>query len=192
VEVSGKALKKATRSSIMGLEPGMDVSVQDLLYGLFLPSGNDAALELAEHVSGDVPSFVAEMNQEASRLGLYQTHFTNPHGLDSPGLVSTAYDMARAGLIMMQNPVLAEISSTSSYTLEGGLLLRNGNKLLGSYPGAYGVKIGFTNRAKHTIVAAASRGGRDLYVAVLGSENLYPETSAILDWAFSATKPACG
>jgi D-alanyl-D-alanine carboxypeptidase len=192
IEISGKALKQRTRSSIMGLEPGMDVTAQDLLYGLFLPSGNDASLEIAEHVSGSVETFVQEMNQVALSLGLHDSHFTNPHGLDSAGLVSSAYDMAQAGMVMMRHPVLAQIAGARSYTLDGGLTLRNGNKLLGSYPGAYGVKIGFTNRAKHTIVGAASRGGRDLYISVFGSQSLYPETSALLDWAFQATTPACG
>jgi D-alanyl-D-alanine carboxypeptidase len=192
IEISGKALKQRTRSSIMGLEPGMDVTAQDLLYGLFLPSGNDASIEIAEHVSGSVETFVQEMNQVALSLGLHDSHFTNPHGLDSAGLVSSAHDMAQAGMVMMRHPVLAHIAGARSYTLEGGLTLRNGNKLLGSYAGAYGVKIGFTNRAKHTIVGAASRGGRDLYISVLGSENLYPETSALLDWAFRSTTPACG
>jgi D-alanyl-D-alanine carboxypeptidase len=191
VQISGKQLKRQTRSSIMGLEPGMTVTVEDLLFGLFLPSGNDAALELAMYVSGDVQDFVQAMNGEASRLGLSDSHFSNPHGLDSPDLVSSAYDMAYAGLVLMQNPVLAKIAGTRTYTLPGGLRLKNGNKLLGSYPGAYGVKIGFTDDAKHTIVAAASRDGRDIYVSVLGSDNLLVDASALLDWAFNSSKPAC-
>jgi D-alanyl-D-alanine carboxypeptidase len=189
--ISAKQLKKETRSSVMGLEPGMEVSVQDLLYGLFLPSGNDAAIVLAQHVSGSVDAFVALMNQKATGLGMRDTHFSNPHGLDDPGLYSTTADMIVAGQAFMQDPVLAKIASTPSYTLEGGLRLNNGNKLLSRYPGAYGVKIGFTDNAKQTIVAAASRNGRDLYVAVFGSEDLYNQTAALLDWAFANTPRTC-
>jgi D-alanyl-D-alanine carboxypeptidase len=189
--ISAKELKKRTRSSVMGLEPGMTVTVRDLLYGLFLPSGNDASIVLAEHVSGSVDAFLALMNEEAARIGMKDSRFSNPHGLDSPGLRSSAYDMALAGMALMQNPTLAQISSARTYTLEGGLQLRNGNKLLNQYSGAYGVKIGYTNRARHTIVAAAARGDRDIYVAVFGSEDLYNETAALLDWAFSSTERAC-
>jgi len=191
VDLSARELKSSTRSSVMGLEPGMTVTVRDLLYGLFLPSGNDAAIILAEHVSGDVDSFVGLMNEEAASLGLNDSRFSNPHGLDSSGLRSSAYDMAVAGMEMMKNPTLAEMSAAPSYVLDGGLTLNNGNRLLSSYPGAYGVKIGYTNRAKYTIVAAASQGGRDLYAAVLGSEDLYEETARLLDWAFEATQPTC-
>jgi D-alanyl-D-alanine carboxypeptidase len=191
VHISAKELKRRTRSSVMGLEPGMTVTVEDLLYGLFLPSGNDAALALAEHVSGDVESFVTLMNEEAGRLGLKESHFSNPHGLDSKTLRSSAYDMARAGMEMMKNDTLAVISSAASYSLPGGLSFNNGNRLLGSYPGAYGVKIGYTNDAGHTIVAAAARNDRDLYIAVFGSEDLYGETARLLDWAFEEIPAQC-
>jgi D-alanyl-D-alanine carboxypeptidase len=191
VEISAKELKRRTRSSVMGLEPGMTVTVEDLLYGLFLPSGNDAAIELAEHVSGDVSAFVELMNEEATRLGLNDSRFSNPHGLDSPALRSSAYDMALAGLEMMKNQTLAAISSTPSYTLEGGLTLLNSNQLLTSYPGSSGVKIGYTRAARHTIVASASRDGRDLYAAVLGSDDLYSETATLLDWAYKETPKTC-
>jgi D-alanyl-D-alanine carboxypeptidase len=191
VQISGKDLKRRTRSSIMGLEPGNRVSVRDLLYGLFLPSGNDAAIELAQRASGSVEAFVDQMNQKSAEVGLTESHFTNPHGLDSDGLYSSAYDMAKAGLIMMQNPVLAEISGTRSYTLPGGLSFKNGNKLLGSFPGAYGVKIGFTNDAGHTIVGSAAQGGRDIFIAVFDSKAMYPETEALLEWAFRESHPAC-
>jgi D-alanyl-D-alanine carboxypeptidase len=191
VQISGKELKRRTRSSIMGLEPGMVVTVEQLLYGLFLPSGNDAALELATHVSGDVAGFVLAMNETARGLGLAESQFSNPHGLDASGQVSSASDMAHAGMVLMQNPVLARIAGTRNYILPGGLSLKNGNQLLNTYPGAYGVKIGFTNAAGRTIVAAAKRNGRDVYVAVLDSDNLFPETAQLLDWAFTATQPAC-
>src|SRR5690606_16812450 len=110
VEVSGSAMA-ARGSSVMGIEPGMQVSVRDLLYGLMLPSGNDAALALAAYVGGgDVGRFVEAMNQTVAGLRLENTHFTNPHGLDDPGLYSSAYDLALIGAELGRNPVLAEIS----------------------------------------------------------------------------------
>jgi D-alanyl-D-alanine carboxypeptidase len=183
-DISAKELKERTRSSVMGLEPDMKVTVQDLLYGLFLPSGNDAAIVLARHVSGSEQEFTALMNDTARRLGLENSTFDNPHGLDSPGLRSSAYDMVKAGMAFMQNPTLRTIAGTGTYALEGGLQFNNGNKLLKLYSGAYGVKIGYTEDAGQTIVGAVTRDGRELYIAVLGSTDLYGETIALLDWAF--------
>lgn len=190
-DISAKELKQRTRSSVMGLEPGMRVTVEDLLYGLFLPSGNDAAIVLAAHVGGSVEAFVEQMNHTARDLGLMDSEFDNPHGLDSLGLRSSAYDMALAGIALTKDPVLKKISSAAFYRLEDGLEFKNGNRLLEQYPGAYGVKIGFTNDARHTIVAAASRDGRDLHVAVFGSDDLYGQTKQLLDWAFEHTEPRC-
>jgi D-alanyl-D-alanine carboxypeptidase len=104
---------------------------------------------------------------------------------------STAYDMALAGMALMENPTLAEISGAATYTTSNGLELWNSNRLLGIYAGSYGVKIGYTRSAGHTIVAAAARDGRDIYVAVLGSDDLYAETVSLLDWAFASTEPQC-
>jgi len=191
VTVSGSALA-ARGSSVMGLEPGMEVSVLDLLHGLLLPSGNDAALALAEYVAGgDVAAFVAEMNDLVARLGLTDTHFVNPHGLDNPEAFSSAYDMAQIGRAFLRDGLLAQIARTPSYRLAGGLSFKNGNKMLAAYEGAYGVKIGYTRRAQQTIVAAARRGGRDLVAAVFGSRDRYADARALLDWAFASTQPAC-
>jgi D-alanyl-D-alanine carboxypeptidase len=184
-DISARELKQRTRSSVMGLEPGMTVSIEDLLYGLFLPSGNDAAILLAKHVSGSVEAFAALMNETAASLGMNDSRFDNPHGLDSDGLKSSAYDLAVAGMALMQNPTLAAISGADSYTLSGGLSFRNGNRLLDQYPGAYGVKIGNTRDAGRTIVGAAERDGRRLFITVLDSPDLYNEASRLLDWAFT-------
>jgi D-alanyl-D-alanine carboxypeptidase len=191
VRVSASELLQRSRSSVMGLEPDMKVSVQDLFYGMFLPSGNDAAIALAELGSGDVATFVGLMNQEAKRLGMNNSRFSNPHGLGSQGMRSTAYDMALAGMALMENPTLAEISGAATYTTSNGLELWNSNRLLGIYAGAYGVKIGYTRSAGHTIVAAATRDGRDIFVSVLDSDSLYSEVAALLDWAFASTEPQC-
>jgi len=172
-------------STVMGLETGMQLSLRDLLYGLLLPSGNDAAVAIARHVAGDLPAFVARMNAKVRALGLEDTHFTNPHGLDAPGHYSSAYDMAMLGRYAMTNPDLAEIVGTKVYDPAwDGPQLWNGNLLLWTYPGSDGVKIGWTENARQTIVASAQRDGRRLFVALLGSEDRYTDASLLLDWAF--------
>lgn len=188
--ISAKELKRRTGSSVMGLEPGMQVTIRDLLYGLMLPSGNDAAIELARAVAGSEDAFVAMMNEKAAQLGLTGTHFENPHGLDSRGLRSTARDLVVLGEAMMANPLLAEISHAPSYRV-GDIELKNGNKMIARYQGTYGVKIGFTDDAAHTIVVAAERDGHRVYASVLGSEVPYVDATDLLDWAFSAGRIPC-
>jgi D-alanyl-D-alanine carboxypeptidase len=194
VKVSAKEMARRG-SSVMGVEPGMQVSVIDLLYGLFLPSGNDAALALADHVSGSASAFAGLMNEKARRLGMVDTNFTNPHGLDNSGLYSTAYDMAIAGRAFLDRPLLAQISVTPTYkpTIAdwSDFQIRNGNRLLQTYPGAFGVKIGYTTRAKQTIVAAAVRDGREIIVSLLRSDDRYKDSTALLDWAFAYTPRGC-
>ncbi len=191
VHTSATQLAENTGSSVMGLEPDMQVTVRDLLYGLLLPSGNDAALELARTVSGNVSAFVALMNQKAADLGLSETHFSNPHGLDDPRLYSSARDLVTLGEAMMADPLLAQIADTASYPVSGDLDLVNGNHMLGGYPGAYGVKIGYTDNADYTIVVAAERNGRRIYASVLGSKVPYVDATSLLDWAFSQPAPGC-
>ncbi len=176
----------------MGLAPGQRLTVRDLLYGLLLPSGNDAALQLAEHVSGSVPAFVELMNQKAAQLGLEDSHFTNPHGLHDPAHYTSAYDIAMLGAELLKNPDLAEIVRTQTHQPAwDGPELKNINLLLGLYPGAIGVKTGFTDEAGKTIVAAAERDGRRIVVSLLHSEELYVDAPLLLDWAFSSVAPAC-
>jgi serine-type D-Ala-D-Ala carboxypeptidase (penicillin-binding protein 5/6) len=199
VETNVSAKQMARRgSSVMGLEPRMHPSVQDLLYGLFLPSGNDAAVTLAQYVGrGNVDAFVNLMNLEAARLNLRNTHFTNPHGLDDPGLFSSAYDMALAGKALLDDPLLAKVSTTPEYTVPaaatntGPIVMKNGNRMLQMYPGSLGVKIGFTDDARQTIVAAAERNGRQLIVSVFGSEDRYEDAVALFDWAFTNVPTGC-
>ncbi len=184
--------------TVMGLETGMQMSLQDLMYGLLLPSGNDAAVAIARYVAGDVPAFVARMNAKVRTLGLQDTHFTNPHGLDAPSHYSSAYDMAMLARYAMKNPILAQIVSTQVWQPAwDGPQLWNGNLLLWLYPGSDGVKIGWTEKAGQTIVASAQRDGRRLFVALLGSEDRYSDAIMLLDWAFdssawSRSGGACG
>lgn len=191
VTIDGAALARETDSTVMGLEPGQQMSVRDLLYGLLLPSGNDAALALAEYIAGEPLAFADLMNEEAASLGLSETHFANPHGLDDPAHYTSAYDIAILGRELMAWPELAEIAGTRVYwpTWDGPRIW-NGNRLLGAYTGVTGVKTGYTDEAGQTIVAAAERDGVQLVAAVLGSSDVYGDAVKLLDWGFMST-PAC-
>ena len=192
VRVDGGELSAATDSTVMGLEAGQRLSMGDLLYGLLLPSGNDAAIAIAEHVAGGVPAFVRLMNGKAARLGLTDTRFTNPHGLDDPGLYTSALDIATLGRELLRQPELANIVRTPTYQPSwDGPLLWNGNRLLQLYPGSLGVKTGFTDEAGQTIVAAAERDGRRILLSVLGSSDVYRDSIMLFDWAFDEAPSVC-
>jgi D-alanyl-D-alanine carboxypeptidase (penicillin-binding protein 5/6) len=192
VEVNGALMAASNASSIMGLQPGQRLRVRDLLYGLMLPSGNDAALALADYEAGSVPAFAELMNRLVADYGLRNSHFTNPHGLDEDGLYSSAFDMAVLGRKLLANAELAAIVSTQTYqpAWDDGPLW-NGNKLLYEYPGATGVKTGTTPKAGQTMVASAERDGRRLIATVLGSYDRYTDVTRLFDWAFEHTTPAC-
>ncbi len=194
ISIDGPGFSLSTDSTIMGIEPGMRLSMRDLLYGLLLPSGNDAALAIAEYVAGGTPEFVEMMNDKARELALANTHFSNPHGLDDPGLYTSAYDMAVMGNELLKYPELAEIVRTDIYQPDwDGPAVTNLNGLVGEggYPGAVGIKTGYTDLAQQTMVAAAERDGRLIIVAVLGSSYIYQDVMSLLDWAFESTSPAC-
>ena len=178
-------------SSVMGLEPGDRVTVRDLLYGLMLPSGNDAAIALGRAVSGSDAAFVAEMNAFAARLGLSDTHFTNPHGLTARDHYSSAYDLAVLSRYAMANPTFAEIAGADEWLVLAPrpIQLRNVNLFL-QYPGGDGVKTGFTNRAGKTVIASAQRDGRRIYVVLLNAPNREQDAAALMDWAFNNSVPS--
>lgn len=192
VKVNGALMVASTGASIMGLEPGMRLSLLDLMYGMLLPSGNDAAVEIALDVAGTEAAFINMMNVRAQRLGMYDTRFSNPNGLDQAGLYTTAHDIALLGRAFMQEPELAAIARTKRYQpqWDRGEVL-NGNELLERYPGTIGIKTGYTELAGQTIVAAAERNGRTLIVSILGSYDRYADAIALFAWAFTSTKPAC-
>lgn len=170
--------------SSMGLQAGEVVTVEDLLWGLLLNSGNDAAIALAEHVAGSVPEFVAMMNARAAELGLTSTHFANPHGMDAPEHHSSAYDLWRLAEATLAYPKFAEIVATQSRIVAGHPLW-NSNELLGSYPGADGVKTGTTQLAGESLVASATRDGHRALAVILGSSARYADARALLDFYFS-------
>ena len=171
--------------TVMGLETGMRLSMRDLLYGLLLPSGNDAAVAIARRVAGDVPGFVGRMNAKVRDLGLQDSHFTNPHGLDAAGHYSSAYDMAMLGRYALKEPLLAEIVRTKQYQANwSGPELWNGNLLLWLYPESDGLKTGWTETAGQTMIATAQRDGHRLFAAVMGSQDRYTDVIRLLDWGF--------
>ena len=185
VEIDGPALSLETDSTVMGIEPGDELTMKDLIYGLLLRSGNDAALEIARYVAGDEDAFVELMNDKVAELGLVDTQFTNPHGLDNPVLYSSAIDMARLGAELLRNADLAEVVATRQYQPAwDGPAIDNLNLLLNNYPGAIGVKTGFTDTADQTIVAAAERDGRTIVASVFGTTEMYVDARTLLDWGF--------
>jgi D-alanyl-D-alanine carboxypeptidase (penicillin-binding protein 5/6) len=175
--------------SKVGLTQGTRVTVDKLAEAMLVVSGNDAANALA-NAAGGLPTTVAKMNATAKRLQAYDTLARNPSGLDAPGQVTSAYDLAliaRAGLEM---PRFAKWVSTLRDTMPapGGkrFEIYNHNKLLTRYPGNIGIKTGYTVKARHTYVGAATRNGRTIVVSILKSESSYPDAIALLDWGFAA------
>ena len=183
--VDGERLFDETGSTVMGLRPGMELSLLDLLYGLLLPSGNDAAIAIAEGVSRTQEQFVALMNQKAKSLALDDSHFVNPHGLYQEGHYSSAHDMAILARYVMQNPELRQIVSTISWQPRwDGPEVWNGNQFISQYDGADGVKIGYTEESQQTIVASATRGDRRIIASLMRSQDRYQDAARMLDWAF--------
>ncbi|MCI0783046.1 MAG: D-alanyl-D-alanine carboxypeptidase [Chloroflexi bacterium] len=192
IEIDAAALSLAADATAMGLQPGDRLPLIDLIYGLLLRSGHDAALVIAGHVAGDEAAFVLLMNEKAVALGLSDTSFADVSGLDHPDQWISSLDAAFLGAELLKEPLLAEAVVTAEYQpawTRGPI--RNLNLLLNNYPGAVGVKTGFTDEAGQTIVAAADRDGRRLITSALYSEDLYVDAAALLTWAFANTAPAC-
>jgi D-alanyl-D-alanine carboxypeptidase (penicillin-binding protein 5/6) len=178
--------------SQLGLVPGERITVEQLLYALLLQSANDAALALAEHVSGTVESFVTAMNRRAQRLGLTATRFASPNGLDDVGY-SSAGDLAAITRAAFDEPLFAQIVETKYHTepppQAGGVprTIQNRNVLLWLYPGATGVKTGFTSAAGFCVVATAERNGLRLVAVVLGEPaEPFSDAAALLNYGFTA------
>lgn len=171
VIVSKKAA--GTGGSRVGLKTGDKVSVQDLLYGLMLCSGNDAAVALAEHVGGSVEGFADLMNEKARQLNLSNTHFVTPHGLDNEEHYTTAYELAIMAENALKNNTFSSIVGTKNITININgkpRNLSNTNELLGSMAGVYGVKTGFTNGANRCLVTSCKRENLDIITVVLGAD----------------------
>ncbi|MCX6020773.1 MAG: D-alanyl-D-alanine carboxypeptidase [Chloroflexi bacterium] len=180
--------------SAMGLLPGEELTVEDLLWGMLLPSGNDAAMALASTLGGGTPDrFLGWMNEKAKSLGMRDTQFHNPHGLDDEEHYSTAYDLSLMARAALANPTLANIMKTRSQTVRAGrraYLLTNTNRLLfqpDQYPGVDGVKTGFTDNSGDSLIASVTRNGKQVIVAVLGTNmERAPAAGALIDYTFKA------
>ena len=171
VSVSKKAAN--TGGSRLGLKTNDKITIRDLLYGLLLVSGNDAAVCLAESCSGSVSDFAILMNKKAIELGLTNTHFETPHGLDSDNHYTTAYELALLSDYALNNPIFLNIVGTKTYTINingNSKNLSNTNELLGNLSGVYGIKTGFTNGANRCLVTACKREDMDIICVVLGCD----------------------
>ncbi|QBD81707.1 D-alanyl-D-alanine carboxypeptidase [Ktedonosporobacter rubrisoli] len=177
-------------SSLMGIKKGETYTLNDLLYGLLLVSGNDAAIAIADGVGKSVTNFVAEMNQRAHQLGMNDTHYMNPHGLLTTGHYSSAHDLALIGRYSMNNPIIHKISGTRQYHIaksaehaEHGLI--NGNQFLWWYPGVDGGKPGWDGAANFIQVISCTRNGHHLIGVTMHTSDWWTDMRNLMNWGFS-------
>lgn len=171
VVVSKKAA--SVSGSTLGLKANMEISISDLLYGLMLRSGNDCAIAIAEHISGSVEDFAKLMNSKAFELGLLNSNFVTPHGLDNENHYTTSYDLALLTDYALKNNDFKKIVSTKTQIISfngSPREISNTNELLGNLDGVYGVKTGFTFEAGRCLVSACTRNDLDIIVVVLGAD----------------------
>ena len=170
--------------SSMYLQEGEVLTLQELLYGLMLSSGNDAAVALAIYCGGTVEGFAELMNDKARNLGLRNTHFENPNGLDSPGHYSTARDLGILSAYAMENPIFRKTVSTKTLML-GQRYLTNHNKLLWRVEGAEGVKTGYTRAAGRILVSSATRNDRRILAVTIDAPDDWNDHASLLEAGFS-------
>lgn len=178
VKIDSKAA--GTGGSRLGLKKNDKITVNDLLYGLMLRSGNDAAVALANYVGGSIDGFADMMNRKAEEMGLKNSHFIVPHGLDNEGHYTTAYELAKMADYALKIDKFKEIVSTKSTTIyinNYPKAINNTNQLLGSVSGVYGVKTGFTNGAGRCLVSACKRDDLDIITVVIGANTTKERTS---------------
>lgn len=180
----------AKEGSSLYLKQGEEMKLEDMLYGLMLRSGNDAATAIAEHVGGSEEGFVYLMNLKAEELGLSHTHFANPHGLDAEEHYSSANDLAVLTAYALHNPVFKEIVKTEEKTVDNpdekwDYKWANKNKMLRLYEGADGVKTGYTKKALRCLVSSATRNGQQLVAVTLNDGNDWNDHAALLNFGFN-------
>ncbi|UVI33614.1 D-alanyl-D-alanine carboxypeptidase [Paenibacillus spongiae] len=188
VKTSKRAFAK--EGSSIYLKLGEEMSLQNMLYGLMLRSGNDAATAIAEHVGGSEEGFVHLMNEKARMLGLTNSQFMNPHGLDQEGHYSSANDLAKLTAYALHNPTFKAIVKTPVKTApnpndEWEYKWNNKNKMLHMYEGADGVKTGYTKMALRCLVSSATRNGQQLAAVTINDRNDWVDHSKMLDWGFA-------
>lgn len=168
---------------------GEQISVENLLYGLLVASGNDAAVVLAQNFPGGQQAFIAAMNKKAQELNLVNTHFANPTGIDHPNHYSTALDLARLTVYALKNPILARLVATPEITVwDAGQQIAhrlfNINRLVGKNPYVMGVKTGWTEEAGECLIAYVRNDSQGIITVVLGSQNRFGETEGLINWVF--------
>lgn len=176
--------------SLMYLSVGDTNTVEELVAGLLLVSGNDAALALAGHIAGDSAHFAALMNEKAQSLGMNDTHFVNPHGLTAQGHYTTARDLARLMEHCMQNAAFARLNAMKSFTVDDKLLL-NHNRLLTLCNGCVGGKTGYTEAAGRCLVSCCERNGMRVVCVTLNDANDWQDHCTLYDWAYSCCVSRC-
>lgn len=186
--VDGSAV--GTEGSSIYLCEGEKLTLEELLYALMLESANDAAVAIAIGISGSLDAFVDAMNTKAASLGLSDTHFANPHGLDAEAHYTTAYELAVIAREALQNPLLKTIVSTRKITIphqntDGVRLLVNHNKMLRLYDGCIGVKTGYTQKSGRCLVSAAERDGVIMIAVTIDSPDDWNDHTKLLDFGFS-------
>lgn len=174
----------------MNLQAGETITIKNLLYGLLVESGNDAALALAQFHPGGYDGFISAMNKKADALGLTRTSFRNPSGVESYGHLTSARDLAVLASYALSNSLVREIVNTKSMVItdtKGSIEhhLVNTNKLLGELEGVQGMKTGWTENAGECLVTYVERGGRGIIIVVLGSRDRFGDTRTLVDWAYS-------
>jgi D-alanyl-D-alanine carboxypeptidase (penicillin-binding protein 5/6) len=187
VTVSKKAAQLG--GSTMRLRTGDQYTLEELLTGLLLRSGNDASVAIAEHLAGSTEAFVALMNEKALALGATSTRFANPHGLDHPDHYTTPYDLALITRHAMGKPLFAQLVATRERRVDkeqqpDSWMLNNTNRLLWSYEAADGVKTGTTGQAGNCLVATATRDGQQLIAVVMNAGDRWTDSTKLLDWGF--------
>jgi D-alanyl-D-alanine carboxypeptidase len=190
VTITADALHQAGDETVMGIHAGESYTVSELLAGMLLISGNDAATAMAVDTVG-MDRFVSTMNAQIAALGLHDSHFTTPVGLDDPGQLSSAYDLAAVATVTGESfPKFQQLVATTDMQLPAGpghpgFALHNLNRLLSLYPPTVGVKPGYTGNAGPCLVAEAVRGGHRMVGVLLGAPHLYNDMRSLLDWGFT-------
>ena len=188
ITIDGRAV--GTEGSSVYLCESEKLTLEELLYALMLESANDAAVAIAIGISGSEEAFVDAMNAKATSLGLVDTHFANPHGLDAEAHYTTAYELARIAQAALQNPLLKTIVSTRKTTIphqdtDGVRLLVNHNKMLRQYDGCIGMKTGYTQKSGRCLVSAAERDGVTMIAVTIDSPDDWNDHTKLLDYGFA-------
>jgi serine-type D-Ala-D-Ala carboxypeptidase (penicillin-binding protein 5/6) len=175
--------------SVIGLVPGERITVENLLFGALIQSGNDAAYTLAQHYPGGVEKFVTAMNKKAKELHLDHSNFTNPVGYYNPDHKMTPVDLARLGEVALDNKVIAKMVAIPQITISDVThtyfhALKNVNELLGKIPGVGGIKTGWTEEAGENLMTLIDRGGHKLIIVVLKSQDRFSDTEKLINWIF--------